>query len=281
MAYNQLINNINNVVVNKFAEISTRYNFDNGDEFEIALCELLRLILPIKYGVCRGFAVTTDDSFAGDDIIIFDRERFPTLRLLEDDKYDKKQEIPIEAVYCYIEAKNTLIVNGENANFEKALKQSSDIKKLNRDDRKILSLDHHTNFGDYFSTDERVKWPNVANPMFTAIIARNLKVPSVKEKIDLSNLLLKEIARLTDFKTSPDLIIAGEDTLLIPEILEEDNNDSPFVNENNQLKHFNTPKTAFSVGLVTILYALDNIRLGQMPYSKIINKSITKVPNMR
>lgn len=278
MAYNKLIQNINSAVEKRFAEISTRYNFDNGDEFEIALCELLRLLLPIKYGICRGFAVTIDDDFAGDDIIIYDKERFPTLRLLEDDKYDKKQEIPIEAVYCYIEAKNTLIVSGEDSNFEKALKQSADFKMLERDHRKILSIDHHTDFGDKFSTEERKKWPNVANPIFTAVITRNLKDPPVNQKIDLPDFLLTETARLTDFTTSPDLIIAGGDVLLIPEILNEDANhhDSPFVNENNQLKFFKTPKTALSVGLVTILYALDNIRLGEMPYSKIINKSITK-----
>ncbi len=277
MAYKNLINNIAKAFESKLTEISTRYNFDNGDEFEIALCELLRLILPLKYGICRGFAVTTDDKSAGDDIIVYDRERFPTLRLLEDDKYDKKQEIPIEAVYCYIEAKNTLILSGANANFEKALKQTSNFKNLQRDERKILSIDHHTNFGNQFNTGERLKWPRIANPMFTAIISRNVKLPN-KEIISVGDLILNETKRFTHYSTSPDIIIAGQDLLIMPEILDEEelNNDSPFVNPNNPLMIFNTEQAAFSVGIITILYALDNIRLGVMPYSKIINKSILK-----
>jgi hypothetical protein len=276
MAYKNLIENITLGVEYKFAEISTRYNFDNGDEFEIAMCELFRLILPIKYGVCRGFAVTKENSFAGDDIIIFDRERFPTLRLFEDKKYAKKQEIPIEAVYCYIEAKNKLVLDGSNSNFEKAICQVSEFKKLEREKRKLLSIDHHINFGEMFSVEKKCKWPSIANPMFTAIISRHVQNFNSDKKSNFKDFILEEINRLTIPEESPDLIIAGPNLSILPEILDDvsSQNDSPFVNKNNPLKVFDTPNMSFGIGIVTILYALDNIRLGQMPYSKIINNSI-------
>ena len=175
MAYNKLIENIAKAVESKFDEISVRYNFDNGEEFEIALCELLSTILPSKYGVCRGFAVSQDDQFAGDDIIIYDKERFPTIRLLEAGKFDKKHEIPVEAVYAYIEAKHSLIVDDNETNISKALEQVFNIKNLKRAKRNLLTLDHNINLGDAFSVNQSPHWPPHANPFYTAIVSRNIK----------------------------------------------------------------------------------------------------------
>ena len=95
-----------------FELIAARYNFDYGDEFEFALCDALRAILPERFGVCRGFIVASDGRSAGDDLIIFDRIRFPTLRLLRQDSFARKEQIPVEAVYAYIEAKHTLVLTG-------------------------------------------------------------------------------------------------------------------------------------------------------------------------
>lgn len=129
MAYQKLIENISIAIESQFKEISTRYNFDYGDEFEIALCELLSKILPSKYGICRGFVVTEDEQFGGDDIIIYDKERFPTLRLLGKNKFEKKQDIPIEAVYAYIEAKHTLFLN-EKKNGQSIYKAFEQVDKI-------------------------------------------------------------------------------------------------------------------------------------------------------
>ena len=278
MAYNDLVNNITKAVENKFNEISTRYNFDNGEEFEIALCELFKLILPNKYGVCRGFAVTKDNHFAGDDLVIYDKDRFPTLRLLEGDKFEKKHEIPVEAVFAYLEAKNTLIFEGKKANFGKAIEQVADFKKLLRKERKLLSIDHHINMGDMFSTAPRPKWPNIANPMFTAIISRHIQVPQKKEVSESSDFILNEIAKSAGIAHSPDLIISGHDLIFLPEIIDDESNTdiSPFVNDNNKLKGYSIPNTAFGIGIITVLYALDNIRLGELPYSKIIHNALNK-----
>ena len=98
--YNNLIDRISTRAEAIFSEIESIYNFDKGDEFEIAVCKLLLTILPEKFGVCRGHVITKDDDEAGDDIIIYDKHNFSLLRLLNEDTLWRKQHVPVEAVYC-------------------------------------------------------------------------------------------------------------------------------------------------------------------------------------
>ncbi|MFC2029864.1 DUF6602 domain-containing protein [Chloroflexota bacterium] len=104
-------------------EIATEHNFEHGPEFEIAICKTFRRALPSKYGVCRGYLVDANGSKVGDDIITYDHERFPSLRMIGSNDFSQKQHIPIEAAYAYIEAKNSLTFNGKDATFRKAVKQ--------------------------------------------------------------------------------------------------------------------------------------------------------------
>ena len=56
-----------------FEQIMSTYNFDQGDEFEVALCKFLKLVLPQKYSICRGHIVDKMGVVSkGDDIIIYD-----------------------------------------------------------------------------------------------------------------------------------------------------------------------------------------------------------------
>ena len=41
-------------------EIEAVHNFDLGPEYEIAICKLLRAVLPDRFGICRGFVVTAE-----------------------------------------------------------------------------------------------------------------------------------------------------------------------------------------------------------------------------
>lgn len=84
------------------------YGFDSGDEFEVAICRMLQSALPQQVGVCRGHVVNGAGDQAGDDIIIYDRLRCPTLRLLPQEDFSRKEWVPIQAVYAYIEAKHSL-----------------------------------------------------------------------------------------------------------------------------------------------------------------------------
>jgi hypothetical protein len=155
MAYDKFLRNISNAIETQFNEISARYNFDLGGEYEMAIADLLRKILPDQYGVCRGFVVTEKDEFGGDDIIIYDKNRFPTLRLLDKGDSSKKQEIPVEAVYAYIEAKHTIFLNSTThaQGFIKAWSQVGKIKSLARERRELSDLDPYTSLGKGFNIE--------------------------------------------------------------------------------------------------------------------------------
>jgi hypothetical protein len=112
----------------RFNQIKAEFNFDFGPEFEIALATVLREFLPQRAGVCRGFVVSADGRKAGDDIIIYDKSRFPTLRSLGDD-LAKKEQIPFEGVLAYVEAKHRLDLEGRgDGSLEKALAQIAAVK---------------------------------------------------------------------------------------------------------------------------------------------------------
>ena len=69
----------------------------------MSVCKFLRRFLPLKYGICRGFVV---DRHGNTDIITYDQELYPTLRFLDsDNQFAQKEQIPVEVVYAYIEAK--------------------------------------------------------------------------------------------------------------------------------------------------------------------------------
>ena len=87
-------------------------NLEYGPEFELAVLRWLEGILPSRYGVARGYVVTHDSDKAGDDLLIYDRLNFPWLRGQGEPDPSRKDRIPAEAVYCYIEAKHSLIVEG-------------------------------------------------------------------------------------------------------------------------------------------------------------------------
>jgi len=110
--------------------IEAEHGFDYGPEFEVAICKTLRSALPDRYGIARGFVVNAQSVKAGDDIVIFERSRFPTLRLHDRDDYSRKEYIPIEAAYCYIEAKHTLIWRVATA--RASIKPSTKLRKSSK-----------------------------------------------------------------------------------------------------------------------------------------------------
>jgi hypothetical protein len=275
MAYSKLIDTYATTIDNKFSEISARYNFDLGEEFEIAICELLSIVLPDKYGVCRGFAVTENDDFAGDDILIYDKSRFPTLRLIVKNKFDKKQEIPIEAVYGYIEAKHTLHLSDERSpqGLHKAFSQVINVKQLHREKREVLSIDPYSSFGDNFHSNTP-NWPDSRNPMFGAVISRFVKVNSTSLEVNSTEMLkLLQSAPKPTGTIAPDLVILGKSDLMYPVIKNNGQTvyESPFfISGKSILMHKTVQKSAMAIGIIMLLYALDIIKLDKMPYRKIL-----------
>lgn len=265
--YNNFLSNISKKFLKNFDEISAIYNFDNGDEFEVALCKSLRAILPQHYGICRGSIFTIDGNFVGDDIIIYDQFHFPTLRLLEDNTFAQKQQIPFEAVFAYIEAKNTIILDGEGGNtLHKAWEQCKAIKKLKREEIKysingipfLKPLPH---------------WPTIGNPIYTAIFARGIRKktnsPIISFK-EFSFIQLSSKIKEMDQSIQPDLIIADYNTLFVPAINQQI--ESPFFIEGkSKLCYSLSKELAYGIGLSYMFYAFDNIKLGKIYWPKIIS----------
>lgn len=268
--YNNFLNNISKKFLKNFDEISAIYNFDNGDEFEIALCKSLRTILPQHYGICRGSIFTIEGDFVGDDIIIYDQYHFPTLRLLEDNTFAQKQQIPYEAVFAYIEAKNTIILEGEGGNtLHKAWSQCKAIKKLKREDVKYSKY----SINNIPFLTPLPNWPKIGNPIYTAIFSRGVRKKANSPIMELKELphlqLLSKIQEMEQDK-QPDLIIADYNTLFIPAIKQQV--ESPFFIEQKSKLCFSISKEqAYGIGLSYMFYAFDNIKLGKIYWPKIIS----------
>jgi hypothetical protein len=277
MIYRNYLENLAKAFRHRFEQISTHYNFDHGDEFEIALCHILREILPRKYGICRGFVVAADGKSSGDDIIIYDSERFPTLRLLPEEIYDRKQDIPVEAVYAYIEAKHTLHIHGDlndGQSLLKACKQVSSAKQLGRKPREAKHI--HPYFDSNVSFGNRSDWPERLNPLFGAVFARRVKRDKSNNQTLNAQEAMTELvgASLGNQRPFPDLIIAGEDNLIIPCVQTPQGPimHTPFYVEGTtaSIQVMPSRDLAFSTGICILLYALDTIQLGRMPWEYII-----------
>jgi hypothetical protein len=283
MPYGGFIQTISEKFEKLFSEISVEYNFDYGDEFEIALCKVLRTILPVKYGVCRGFATRFDGEKAGDDIIIFDQERFPTLRLLEDNTYAQKQHIPIEAIYAYIEAKHTLNIEGVDAqSLQHACEQVSQVKEVcnTRSARLLNQISPYLTLGRGVKFSSPMQFPKILNPMLGIVFARNAKRSKGEKSLlndsqEIESLLIEQ--EITS-KESPDIIVLGKNHVLLPiqhklypgaKVL------SPFyIPGQSEYEVTIVDGIAFGIALISILDALDWVQLGIIPWAEVLASTL-------
>jgi hypothetical protein len=276
MLYDNYIKKLTDKIARKFDYISTEYNFDLGHEFENALCKILRDFLPNKYGVCRGFVVGSDGTKAGDDIIIYDRDRFPTLRLLEQDSFEIKEQIPIEAVYAYIEAKHSLTSDS----FKKSISQIIKVKELcsTRAKQKLYQIDPYLGT-DLHPKDPILHLPEFRNPIFTMVFSRFGLANNNTNSIEIDGFLNSQLEDLTKekFEFFPELIIAGNQNFMCT-AFEKNGKTKPTLfhlsdNPNCGYQIIKSENLAFGIGFAHLMAAIDWIRLGRMPWEDIINES--------
>jgi len=75
----------------------------------------------------------------------------------------------------------------------------------------------------------------------------------------------------------PDLIVAGEDVVGLPFVANEEKRNiyhSPFAVPESHCRLEQRPKLAFAIGFCSLIYALETIRLGIMPWPAIIGDAI-------
>jgi hypothetical protein len=274
--YKNYIKNLHDTFVKRLDDISTQYNFDLGSEFEVAICEVLSCFLPNKYGICRGFAVTAEGAIAGDDIIIYDKERFPTLRTATNRAFDKKDMVPIEAIYAYIEAKHTLDADS----FVKSVEQVQKVKQLcsRRESVGIYQADPYIS-EDKFSPSPSLTWPAHRNPVFGMILCRYSAGVDGKVRAcnstEVDSFIRGQLEGMIHNEYAPDLIAAGADNFLSPAHLDKDGKNIPSLHYipgiTTGYQVLEKPDVSFGAALAQLAGAIDWARLGRMPWPRIVN----------
>lgn len=263
----------------KFDNIAATHNFELGNEFEVAVCEVLRDLLPRRFGVCRGFVVGRNGDRAGDDIVIFDAQRFPTLRALATD-LSRMESIPAEAVLAYIEAKHTLIVEGDEKvgqSLAKATRQVELVKAVPRPPVEHAELIPGVNLKGGFTVTPPPGFPQIRNPYYAAIWARHVKAKSDDVFVAFSRRLHEiGIAR----NELPDAIVAGS-ALALPVVRNSEKNVSikPFVCESTELASVLNEAAPWGIALAHMLWAIEWIRLGELPWSTLLTEQL-QIKNM-
>ncbi len=282
--YGDYVRKLSREFESELAKIEANHNFEYGEEFEKAISAILRRVLPDHFGVCRGYVVDNHGNKEGDDIIIYDRMRFPRLRPVNETDTDTKQRIPIEAVYAYIEAKHTLTLTGTSGqSFAKAIEQINNVKALcnTRPPVSWRALNRHVTLSKKATITREQGGPKTRNPLYTAIFSRSVRLSKGKSLIEPSGVIdeLKKNKRKipVPFQNSPDLVVFGSDVSMLPFFRRDSNNVdyvSPFYVEGAQCMPVLCQGTAFGVALCSILFALDNIELGRLKWSDVIGEVI-------
>ncbi|MGF6332064.1 hypothetical protein ABH909_004942 [Pseudomonas sp. BS3782 TE3695] len=244
----------------RLQDIEAIYNFDLGDEFELALCALLEDVLPAKYGVCRGFVVAEDGTKAGDDLIIYDKMASPTLRSSLSRQFPVKEQIPVDAVYAYIECKHSISDAGV---LEKAIGQAEAVKKLVLTRRALANPDYEAD-GPIYNGKVR-DWPRTFPPLknqpFCAVFARKFS-PDV-------------LLPSTSNELTPDLLVLGNDHIATQTVnLGPDGLKSSLFFDSKYgagLCVESAPTNAYGLGLVTLLQALSWTELLPMDWAATLN----------
>lgn len=278
MQYDNYLKSLSEKFERRLEDISAEHNFELGNEFEIAICEILRDFLPTKYGICRGFVVDVNGQKAGDDIIIYDQERFPTLKINKKNDFSRKEEIPIEAVYAYIEAKHKLTAD----TLIKAIDQVTAVKKLcsTRDKMAIGQFDPYIFPNNNSPLKKNKDYPEHRNPIFTLILSRHVEDTHKKsDEISVANFFIASMNYYNENKTPflPEVIVAGKNlsasigyqtdtTFKLSKFLLE--------NDNYGIRAMLTKGTSYGFALANLAHALDWIRLGKMPWTGMLNEIV-------
>lgn len=280
LLYNDYVKRLSDKIATQFNAIEAGYNFDFGPELEVALCHVLSECLPQKYGVCRGYVVDAEGNLRGDDILIFAQDRFFTLRQGIGLDFTVKEQIPIEAAISYVEAKHTIILEGDSgSSLYTACKQVEKVKSLcaKRDPVKLGSWDPYVDSPIEYPTPEGF---SIRNPMYGVIFARNVRLRE-NSKNDLSPndidaIIQERIPKIiTDRSHAPDLIVAGNSNVVTPAISKKGS--SFYVPFMSQVTNYGTrvvPGLAYGIGFTCLQFALDWIRLGKLPWDRILANAL-------
>lgn len=265
--YRDYVPRISRLFSSRIEEMCPIYGFDYGDEFEVALCKSFRTALPSKYEVCRGHAVSQDGSTTqGDDIIIYDPLRFPNTTARDNDEFALKNSVPIEAIYAYIEAKHTLVIEGDGGqSLIKAIEQVGRFKK-------IVEKRSEPEIPDWLrkSRPEIFK-DSPLNPVMGCIFANRVKRRATDKAHldDPQEIVTLMLSQKILVEQSFDLLVLGKDLIYLPTTANQ-RELLPFSRvDEATFRPVIVPDNAMAVGFIQIATALDTIQLAPMPWLQI------------
>lgn len=283
MIYADYVMSLNERALEALSQIDAGTNLDLGPEFEYAVWHWLRQAIPSKYGVCRGYVVNRDGSTAGDDLIVYDRVHFPVLRATGEPQFDRKEKIPVEAVYGYIEAKHVLALeaasdDAKGQTLETAVKQVARAKAL-------LRTRAATRFPAELRGPHRKGYPEREDWPFGAIVCKGIRQkkgqPEIEDPGQVEDLLKVAIGKVgVPIEDRPNLIIAGTKCVVVPGLglpsppgVEGHHYQPvPFVtNECVFLAAGLKDRIGFGFGLAAMLHAFENITLPDFDWADVLN----------
>jgi hypothetical protein len=267
--YDQYVKNLSAVFAQALANVEVAYNFDHGDEFEVALAETLEKCLPEKYGVCRGMVVAPNGEEEGDDLIIYDRMNYPCLRV-DRGGLSLKQRIPIEAVYAYIEAKNcrTIVVDdSDNESIARAVAQVAKVRKLVETRAPVPA--------PIVLSDTS---PTIKNPFFGVVMSNRVRdKPKGKILEGAQEIIATMVANNKTLQVlGADFVALGQDLAFLPVIDTkwEVFYTSPFARTADPRFRFDpitTQGNSFGMFFASLMSAIGSIELGPFPWRQLVN----------
>lgn len=213
-------------------------------------------------------------------MICFEKGR---LRSLEEDNYAQLEQVPVDAVYAYFEAKHTLHLTGDGGqSLTKSLEQVARVKALCGTRPKVpLSLLASLNFdlGNIFQVNAPPGFPDLRNPLFAGVLARWLREtpasPVITDPQAAADLLARGMGHRDP---SADMMVLGSDLMALPVLENEQGRPvlvSPFyVDHRWRLGLHPCRGMAFGGGLSLLLWALDFIELGRVQWHAVMSEGL-------
>lgn len=265
----------------KLRERKITHNIEGGDEFEVALCEQLREILPTGVGVCRGYIVDAFGGKAGDDVIVYDAARVPTLRGLGGDLH-KLDYVPAEAVYAYVEAKQTLYIEPTKKqagqSLAKACEQVAAVKALLR--HGTARYDMSPRVRKQFKITKPGGWPERGNPWYASILTTKI-VLAKKKSLSSRNVDVADTGKiiqiLDDDPRKRADVIASPHIFMAPVFCEGEpvvSDLRPFMTEDTNISVSSSDGISLGLALVHLLWAVGEIRLGNALWTSAMHQEM-------
>jgi hypothetical protein len=211
--------------------------------------------------------------------------RFPTLRSLGEDDYSRREHVPIDAIYAYLEAKHTLELDGsDDSSLRRATEQAIKVKSLcgRRAPVPLETLESGYRFGGSgFRIDVPKGWPSTRNPMFAGVISRRVRHNGgiIDDPDEINSTLTT--ANLHTGIASPDLIVAGRNNVVVPGYQQTENGkfviSGFYLHGESDYVCYSAPGLGLAVGLCSLLSAIDWVYLERMPWHRILGNALNKL----